>query len=126
MTAIFGPIAAQKVTGWLPIARPGTETTTGVGGDPGGAFVLARDPYSGASHDQAPVYVPQPQTRTGVGGDPGVAFMLARAPYSGTSQDPYSGTSQGQVPVHVPEPGCVLVFVGAAVTTMAARRFRRR
>jgi hypothetical protein len=80
LAVIFGPLTAEKVTGWSPITFPGTEAATGVGGDPVVALVPAPDPYSGASHAQPPVYVP--------------------------------------------EPGCMLIFGGAAVIMMTARRFR--
>ena len=80
LAAIFGPLTAEKVTGWLPITFPGTEAATSFGGDRVVAFVPAGDPYSGAPH--------------------------------------------GQQPTSVPEPGCVLVFGGAALIVMTARRLR--
>ena len=118
LAAIFGPLTAEKVAGWLPITFPSTDSATGVGGDPAGAaFVPAGgDPYSGAPHGQPPVSVPEPGFVLVFGGHPAVAFVPAG--------DPYSGAPHGQPPVSVPEPGCVLVFGGAVLIAMAARRLR--
>src|SRR5579862_5377545 len=60
LATIFGPLTAEKVAGWLPIALPGTEAATGVGSDTAVAFVPTGDPYGGAPHGQPPVSVPEP------------------------------------------------------------------
>ena len=76
--AIFGPLTAEKVVGWLPITFPGTVVATDAGGDPAAAFVPTGDPYSGASHDQPTVSVPEPGCVLVFGGAAVIALTVRR------------------------------------------------
>jgi hypothetical protein len=73
-------------------------------------------PTAGKVTSWLPISVPGTGAATGFVGQPAVAFAPAG--------DPYSGAPNGQSPVSVSEPGCVLVFGGAAVIAMTARRLR--
>jgi hypothetical protein len=59
-----------------------------------------------------PTAYPGTGATTGVGGG-----ML--------SPDPYTVVMPDHPPINAPEPACVLLFGGAAMLTMVARRFRR-
>jgi len=65
----------------------------------------------------APIAVPETQAAVGLGDDPAALVFVPAG-------DGYNGASHGQLPVSVPEPSCVLIFGGAAVIAMAARRLR--
>jgi hypothetical protein len=85
-----------------------------------GASLLAI--FGPPATDSVARWLPTAHPGTGVAtGDGGGTSAVALVP----SHDPYTTVMHDQPPIHAPEPACVLLFGGAAMMTMVARRFRR-
>jgi hypothetical protein len=65
-----------------------------------------------------PTAYPGTGATTGAGGGTAPVALVP-------SHDPYTTIMRDQPPINAPEPASVLVFGGAAMMTMVARRFRR-